>query len=53
MTRKELIDKLEDRLNLGNDARYWDLRRTYGDYSKEVLGHLRACVACQKNFRGY
>lgn len=27
---------------LSNDARYWDLRRTYGDYSREVMLYLRA-----------
>jgi hypothetical protein len=32
---------------LGNDARYWDLVRTYGEYSREVLHHLRACSAVQ------
>jgi len=29
---------------LNNDARYWELRRTYGDYSREVLRHLQACA---------
>jgi hypothetical protein len=32
---------------LGNDARYWDLVRTYGEYSREVLSHLRTCSAVQ------
>jgi len=32
---------------LGNDARYWDLCRTYGDYSREVYAHLRACAEYQ------
>lgn len=30
--------------SLTGDARYWDLRRTYGDNSTEVLRHLRECV---------
>lgn len=32
---------------LSNDARYHDLRRTYGDYSREVLAHLEACASIQ------
>ena len=49
MTRKSEIKSLESWLTgLGNDARYWDLRRTYGDYSIEVLRHLRACAAVQR-----
>ena len=29
---------------LGNDARYWDLRRNYGDYSLEVHRFLQCCA---------
>lgn len=48
MTRREKIATLEARLRgLGNDARYWDLRRTYGDHSPEVLRHLKACAEYQ------
>lgn len=47
--RKKRIDTLGDRLDgLGNDARYWDLMRTYGEYSTEVLNHLEACAAVQR-----
>lgn len=47
MTKNE-IKKLEKSLmGLGNDARYWDLRRTYGDHSVEVLRHLRTCAEYQ------
>lgn len=46
---KSEIQKLEAALDgLTNDARYWDLRRTYGDYSPEVLRYLRACAAVQR-----
>ncbi len=42
------IDELEAALDgLKNDARYHDLRRTYGDYSLEVLRHLESCAAVQ------
>lgn len=48
--RRNRIRKLEQRLEgLANDARYWDLRRTYGDHSPEVLSHLEACA----EFQGY
>jgi hypothetical protein len=41
MTIKEQIVTLAARMQgLKNDARYWDLCRTYGDYSAEVLRHL-------------
>lgn len=49
MSRKQRISELESRLaGLGNDARYWDLRRTYGDHSQEVLRHLEACDHAQR-----
>jgi hypothetical protein len=32
---------------LTNDARYHDLCRTYGDYSREVLSHLESCSEVQ------
>lgn len=32
---------------LGNDARYHDLCRTYGDSSREVVAHLERCIAVQ------
>lgn len=32
---------------LTNDERYWDLCRTYGDYSREVLRHLQGCARAQ------
>lgn len=32
---------------LNNDARYHDLRRTYGDHSPQVNRHLASCVAAQ------
>jgi len=48
MSKKQEIDHLAETLTgLSNDARYWDLRRTYGDYSDEVLSHLRACETVQ------
>ena len=47
-TTTDKIKKLEARLiGLANDARYWDLRRTYGDYSPEVLRHLVSCARYQ------
>ncbi len=47
-TIKSRIETLTKRLSgLNNDARYWDLRRTYGDYSREVLRHLETCAAVQ------
>lgn len=50
MTDKQVIIRLTGQLNgLANDARYWDLRRTYGDYSPEVLTHLLACARAQKS----
>ncbi len=33
---------------LANDARYWDLRRTCGDDSREVLSHLESCAKYQR-----
>lgn len=48
MTRKQRIKQLETTLDgLTNDARYWDLRRTCGDYSGEVLSHLESCTEVQ------
>ena len=32
---------------LGNDARYWDLRHNYGDYSPELYAHLESCARYQ------
>lgn len=29
-------------MSLANDVRYWDLRRTHGDASDEVLSYLRS-----------
>ena len=47
--RKDRIAQLAAKLEgLKNDARYWDLRRTYGDYSREVLLHLESCARAQK-----
>ena len=49
MKRKDEILELETELaGLGNDATYWDLRRTHGDHSDEVLRHLRACADVQR-----
>lgn len=53
MTRKESVQKLESWLDhhgvsLRNDARYYDLCRTYGDYSLEVLRHLQSVVDWQR-----
>ncbi len=43
------IEHLAARLaGLANDARYWNLRRTYGDYSAEVLSHLECCARVQR-----
>ena len=48
MSRRKRIEQLEAKLDgLNNDARFWDLRRTYGDYSEEVLEHLERCAAIQ------
>jgi hypothetical protein len=43
------IEDLEnlDIRGLGNDARYWDLRRAYGDTSDEVRRHLISCARYQ------
>lgn len=49
MTRREQIISLENWLTgLGNDARYADLRRQYGDFSAAVLRHLRGCAEIQR-----
>ncbi len=49
MTRKARVEALIKIIpGLNNDARYWDLRRTYGDYSREVLAHLEACLNYQQ-----
>lgn len=46
MTKR--IKELRQALSgLNNDARYWDLVRTYGEYSREVLAHLESCAAVQ------
>lgn len=48
MSNKKRIIELESKLDgLRNDARYHDLRRTYGDYSAEVLRHLQSCASTQ------
>ena len=45
---RERIATLRSRLTgLSNDARYWDLMRTYGDYSAEVLRYLESCARIQ------
>lgn len=45
MTKQQRIKDVSTRLStqLKNDARYWDLCRTYGDYSDEVLRYLEIC----------
>lgn len=48
MANKKRIQELQSKLTgLNNDARYWALRRTYGDYSREVLSHLETCASAQ------
>jgi hypothetical protein len=48
MTTRDKIKMLESRLTgLANDSRYWDLRRTFGDSSREVLAHLQGCAEHQ------
>ena len=48
MNTKTRIEQLARTLDgLANDARYHDLRRTYGDYSREVLRHLESCARLQ------
>lgn len=48
MSRRARISELRETLvGLKNDARYWDLCRTYGEYSTEVLRHLEACARVQ------
>jgi hypothetical protein len=48
MTMREEIKSLENKLTgLHNDARYHDLRRTYGEYSIKVLRHLRGIEGVQ------
>lgn len=50
MSIRDRIDALAASLDgLNNDARYWDLRRTYGDYSPEVLSHLQSCARYQQH----
>lgn len=56
MTMKAEITKLDAELSclyvsLRNDARYWDLRRMYGDYSREVRDHLRSVLSYQRQMR--
>ena len=49
---KQRIDQLAATLDgLRNDARYHDLRRTYGDYSPRVLRHLEGCARIQARGR--
>lgn len=48
MSNRNRIDHLRATLDgLANDARYWDIRRTYGDYSAEELAHLESCARWQ------
>jgi hypothetical protein len=48
MSKKSAIQTLRSQLTgLSNDARYWDLVRTHGEYSTEVLRHLRSCAEIQ------
>ena len=48
MSRRKRIEQLKGQLvGLGNDARYWDLCRTYGEHSDEVLRHLESCAETQ------
>lgn len=48
MTRRDRIVELRARVTgLANDAGYWDLCRTYGELSREVLAHLEACADVQ------
>ncbi|MBK9496864.1 MAG: hypothetical protein IPO08_20625 [Xanthomonadales bacterium] len=48
MSKRTAIQTLRTTLTgLSNDARYWDLVRTYGEYSTEVLRHLRSCADVQ------
>jgi len=45
---RRAVKTLESRLDgLKNDAGYWELRRTYGDHSVEVLRHLESCASDQ------
>lgn len=54
MDNKKSIRKLESWLEgLRNDAVYWDLRRTYGDYSDEVLAHLKRCAQWQRRGKNH
>lgn len=53
-TRSEMIADLHRQLDgLKNDARYWDLRRTYGDNSVEVLRYLTECARWQNAWDKY
>jgi hypothetical protein len=49
MTKELTLEDLKDLdiRGLCNDARYWDLRRTYGDNSEEVRRHLISCARYQ------
>jgi hypothetical protein len=54
MTTTQEIRELTLRLlGLNNDARYWDLRRTYGDHSVEVLRYLRSIATVQAAGRNH
>lgn len=47
--RHEAIERLAAKLDgLRGNATYWDLRRTYGDDSPQVLAHLRSCAEVQR-----
>ena len=48
MNTKQAIQRLLTQINVKNDAYYWDLCRTYGEYSMEVLRHLQACSYYQR-----
>lgn len=48
VSRRSRIAELRKRLDgLSNDSRYWDLVRTYGEFSREVERHLEACAEIQ------
>ena len=48
MSKVARIKKLKQSLTgLSNDAHYWDLVGTYGEFSSEVLGHLESCARIQ------
>lgn len=54
MSRRARIAELVKTLDgLKNDARYWDLVRTYGEFSTEVLRHLEACAHVQARWENH